>query len=111
MTRDEHTAALADFGILVFNAHREHLGDLDGAWLQDAAEACGLLVWVTVPEPCGDSCRCAEYYDEAPYQCLREVEVSDTVYMRVKDGVSGSVGSGEIINWRVIQPSCTSAKG
>jgi len=47
--------------------------DLDGGAAQDQAVALGLLVEVTVDKPCGDDCACAEYYDEFPVQCLREV--------------------------------------
>ena len=76
MTSAEHAAALAEFGRKVMSAHRDELDDLDGATLQDLAIECGLLHFVEVAEPCGESCRCAGYYhrEEWPVQCLREVE-------------------------------------
>ena len=64
---------LAKFGRLVLDEHRSELGDLDGGWLQDQAEACGVLVRVLVTERCGDGCRCVEYGD-FPMECLREPE-------------------------------------
>lgn len=45
-------------------------GDIDGGAAQDKALELGLLGFVTVTEPCGDDCRCAEYYDEFPAECL-----------------------------------------
>ena len=65
--------ALQTFGLAVLKETREGLGDIDGGWLQDKAEECGLLVRVTVTEPCSDEhCRCAEY-DDFPQECLRAV--------------------------------------
>jgi hypothetical protein len=61
----------ARFGLLVLRESREGLTDLDGGWLQDCAEQCGLLHRVKVTEACGTACRCAEYYDEWPSECLR----------------------------------------
>jgi len=46
-------------------------GDLDGGAAQDKAQELGLLGFVTVTEPCGEECRCAEYYAEWPAECLR----------------------------------------
>ena len=37
-------------------------GDVDGGELQDIAVAHGLLVANNPQEPCGDNCRCVEYY-------------------------------------------------
>ena len=39
---------LAMFGRACLDEHRSELGDLDGGWLQERAEACGLFVRVTV---------------------------------------------------------------
>ena len=64
---------LALFGRVCLDEHRSELGDLDGGWLQEQAEECGLLVRATVTEPCGEGCRCAEYGDW-PMDCLREPE-------------------------------------
>lgn len=61
---------LERYALTVLEAHREEIADLDGAFLQDKAEECGLLYYVEVTEPCGDYCRCAEY-DDFPQQCLR----------------------------------------
>lgn len=45
--------------------------DIDGGSAQEKALELGLLGCVTVAEACGDECRCAEYYDEFPAECLR----------------------------------------
>jgi hypothetical protein len=63
---------LAAFGLAVLEESRMELADLDGGWLQDKAEELGLLVRVTVAEPCGEQCRCAEYGD-FPRECLRYI--------------------------------------
>jgi hypothetical protein len=69
---------LAKFAILVLEESRDELTDLDGGWLQDTAEECGLLVRVEVTEPCGDVCQCAEYGD-FPQECLRYPEEIKTL--------------------------------
>jgi hypothetical protein len=46
-------------------------GDIDGCAGQDKALDLGLLGFVTVTEPCGELCQCAEYYDEFPAECMR----------------------------------------
>lgn len=48
-------------------------GDIDGGSAQTKALELGLLGYVTVEEPCGEHCRCADYYapDEWPAECLR----------------------------------------
>jgi hypothetical protein len=62
---------LAAFGAWAAEEFREELGDVDGGSAQDAMERLGVLVLVTVTEPCsGFSCRCAEYGDW-PMQCYR----------------------------------------
>lgn len=67
----------AAFGRWILTQHRGNLndiGDLDGGEIQDAAIRFGLLHEVEVTEPCSeDCCNCAEYYDEFPAKCLREV--------------------------------------
>lgn len=45
-------------------------GGLDGGDIQDLAVKHGLLAPVTVTEPCGENCCCAEYAD-FPQQCFR----------------------------------------
>lgn len=64
---------LTRYGAKVIEAHREDCGDLDGGWLQDTAETIGLLAEIKVTEPCGEECRCLEYYgaDDWPVECLR----------------------------------------
>ena len=57
------------FALTVLEESRDNLCDLDGGWLQDKAEQCGLLVRIEVTEPCGENCQCAEY-DDFPQQCL-----------------------------------------
>jgi hypothetical protein len=71
----ERDAAVADARLSAFGAwaaeqFRDELGDVDGGSAQDAMERLGVLVPVTVTEPCGDECRCAEYGDW-PMQCYR----------------------------------------
>lgn len=52
----------------------DNLGsDLDGGSAQDKAEELGLLIRVSVTEPCGDQCVCAEYGD-FPQECLRMID-------------------------------------
>jgi hypothetical protein len=48
----------------------DELGDIDGGDLQDKAEALGLLVGVTVTEPCGEGCNCMDW-DDFPQTCYR----------------------------------------
>lgn len=62
---------LERYGAVVLDAHREEIGDLDGGFLQDQAEACGLLHYVDANEPCEGYCRCAEYDPAFPQRCLR----------------------------------------
>ncbi|MCS6287732.1 MAG: hypothetical protein H8K10_02000 [Nitrospira sp.] len=63
--------ALADFGRWCLLQSREQGGcDLDGGGVQDQAEQLGLLERVTVTEPCGEACVCAEY-SSFPQICLR----------------------------------------
>ena len=52
--------------------------DIDGGTAQDEAVRLGLLGYVTVAEPCGENCFCAEYYgsDEWPIRCLRETPLA-----------------------------------
>lgn len=69
----ERMIPLARFGLKCFDEHRDQLGDLDGCDLQEWAEEFGLLREVHVTEPCGESCRCAEW-DDFPQECLREVD-------------------------------------
>ena len=65
--------ALEQFGLACLIEMRDEFGDLDGGWLQDKAEALGLLVRVDVTEPCGEGCSCAQY-DDFPQMCLRPSE-------------------------------------
>ena len=47
-------------------------GDIDGGAAQDQAQELGLLIEVTVDQPCGSHCYCADMNDgEFPCQCLR----------------------------------------
>lgn len=62
--------ALEKFALACLAESRVDFGDLDGGWIQDAAEALGLLVRVQVTEPCGENCNCAECGD-FPMDCLR----------------------------------------
>lgn len=52
-------------------AREYNIGDIDGGSFQDKCEELGVLVTVTVTEPCGENCRCAEYYGEFPVECFR----------------------------------------
>ena len=63
----------AKFGLLTLRESRDELADLDGGWLQDTAEECGLLERIRVSEPCGEGCRCVEYHgcEDFPVDCLR----------------------------------------
>lgn len=85
-------ASLAAFGRKVLDEHREEFGDLDGEWLQETAIKCGLLKYVTVDTPCGDECRCAEYYgqDEWPVQCLRPTDAA--MEPKFTDGHGNDIG-------------------
>ena len=69
--------ALATYGRKMFDEARSDGGnDVDGAAAEQHARDCGLLHEVPVSEPCGENCRCAEYYwaDEWPNTCLRETD-------------------------------------
>lgn len=73
LSKQEYTEKLATLGQWVIDQSREY--DIDGGDVQDKMEELGLLVRITVNEPCGETCRCLEYYDEFPAECLRLVEV------------------------------------
>lgn len=62
---------LAAFGAWALKAFRDDdLGDVNGGDAQDAALRLGVLEAVSVAEPCGDACNCAEYGD-FPLTCYR----------------------------------------
>lgn len=65
---------LIEFARWVIREHRSELGDLDGASIQDELIDLKLLVDVPVTEPCGEQCRCGEYFGEFPTTCLRLAE-------------------------------------
>ena len=74
MTQDEYHEALEAF----FKAVMWQDGwcnSIDGADLQDLAEAKGLIQLREISEPCCEICACAEIYseDEFPVQCYRYV--------------------------------------
>jgi hypothetical protein len=48
-------------------------GDLDGGDLQEIAVECGVLREITVTEPCGEDCGCAEFHTTGPWTCYRRV--------------------------------------
>jgi len=49
-------------------------GTLDGGELQEMLVEAGVLIDVVVNEPCGERCRCSEYYGVAPpWVCYRLV--------------------------------------
>lgn len=63
---------LIAFARWAIEAHRFDGGcDLDGGDIQEKLEELGILVHVTVQEPCGEGCVCQEYYGEFPAECLR----------------------------------------
>jgi hypothetical protein len=68
--------ALARFGEWCLREARDVFGDLDGGSVQDKAESLGLLAEVTVTEPCGEECTCAEYYGGFPMKCLRYTDLA-----------------------------------
>lgn len=70
-TQDEIDRRLLEFARWAIHTHRESLGDLDGSEIQDQLCTLGLLREVRVDGPCGESCACAEYYEEFPATCLR----------------------------------------
>lgn len=85
--RLEAMLPLARYGLAILEMHREDCGDVSGDTLQDEAERCGLLTHVTVTEPCGDECRCAEYYagDEWPVECLRYSPAARAAFAALTD--------------------------
>lgn len=66
--------SLLEFARWVIREHRSELGDVDGGSIQEKLIELGILHEVTVTEPCGENCRCSEYWDEFPNQCLRLIE-------------------------------------
>lgn len=62
---------LLEFARWAIAEHRMDFEDLDAFAIQDKLEELGLLIKVSVTEPCGESCRCAEYVDKWPSTCLR----------------------------------------
>lgn len=65
---------LIAFARWAITEHRSELGDLGGAEIQEKLVELGLLVHVPIAGLCEDDCRCAEYYEEFPCECLRLVE-------------------------------------
>ena len=64
---------LAKFGAWCLGEmDRDGGGDIDGGAAQDKALELGVLERVTVTEPCGEDCYCAEFYGEFPAECIRE---------------------------------------
>lgn len=51
----------------------------DGFDLQDLGVEHGVLIAISVTEPCGDGCVCAEYADEWPTTCYRVPEAPGDV--------------------------------
>jgi hypothetical protein len=76
--------ALARFGRWCLEESRIDFTEVDGGSIQDKAESLGLLANVIVMKPCGEECRCIDYYDEFPAQCLRE---TDLAQLPVIDGI------------------------
>jgi hypothetical protein len=62
----DQTRSLLAFARAVLEGWPE--GAPDACELQDIAVSAGLLVERTVTEPCGESCACAEYYDQADWE-------------------------------------------
>ena len=73
---NEIESKLIEFARWAISEHREDCADLDGSTIQDKLEELGLTERVTVAEPCGEFCHCAEYHDvdEWPVQCIRLVD-------------------------------------
>ena len=67
----KYREALESFGRWCLDQVHEQ-ADIDGWLVQVEAKRLGLLVYVTVTEPCGENCSCAEYSREFPAECLRE---------------------------------------
>ena len=75
VTPEQIKDRLAEFGRWCLGEMRYPApGDIDGGAAQDQAEALGLLERVTVEEPCGEDCSCAEFHGDPPWECLREAE-------------------------------------
>jgi hypothetical protein len=69
----------ARLGAWTIERSREDWGDIDGGELQDRAVELGILVEVTVTEPCDpDFCQCAEF-DDFPQTCLRYAAAAEKV--------------------------------
>ena len=51
-------------------------GDLDGATIQEIAEARGLIRKTTQPEPCGEVCNCMEMGADFPAECFQKTYLS-----------------------------------
>ncbi len=70
----ERLRAAARLGAWALKESRESWSDLDGGALQDKAVELGVMVEVTVTEPCDpEFCQCAEYGD-FPQTCIRDRE-------------------------------------
>ena len=95
--RPEAMLPLARYGLAILEMHREDCGDVSGDTLQDEAERCGLLTHVTVTEPCGDECRCAEYYagDEWPVECLRYSPAARAAFAALTDPAPDAERGGD----------------
>lgn len=50
----------AGFAGIVLSTYRAEVGDLDSAWLQEQAEAHGMIEKRQATEQCGEGCVCAE---------------------------------------------------
>ena len=68
----------------------KEIGDWDGGDLQDVMVDCGLLDEVTMAAPCGEECRCREFYSEKdfPITCFRISDLGQRaieVFRQVQD--------------------------
>lgn len=66
---------LAVFGQACFEEHREFVGGLDGAWLQEKAIECGLLEAFVVGVPC-EANHCACERGDTCYRATEDARVS-----------------------------------
>ena len=77
--------ALQRFALLVLREWHNSgdRGDLDGGWLQDAAEESGVCVETTRTTPCGAVCPCADF--EGHGEAVECMPIHDDVFALMRE--------------------------
>jgi hypothetical protein len=70
MAKCEELRKAQAFAGIVLGTYRAELGDLDGFWLQEQAQAHAMIEEREAVERCGENCVCAEVVTSFPTSCF-----------------------------------------